>query len=78
MKISTVSLEDKKIILDSLGYSLSDEGIVIDTTGDPKICPFTGEELNLHDLAIVPGSTILINANPNAISSYLTYLDSVN
>lgn len=71
-----VSEEDKKVILDVLGYEVNGEGLVLKKgTKEPVICPYSKEEINFKDASILPwNSHILINYSVLSLSEYLTLL----
>ncbi|ODS41553.1 MAG: hypothetical protein A7315_00030 [Candidatus Altiarchaeales archaeon WOR_SM1_79] len=64
--------DEKKILLDCLGYSVNKEGYIINAkTGDYHTCPITRERVPFKEASILPGSTLVINTTPLTISEYL-------
>lgn len=69
--------ENRVKVLKKLGYDLDDEGYII--KGDTKkevICKYGGERVHINTAAILPGSVIVINANPVTMAEY--FMDVVN
>jgi len=65
--------EEKKILLDCLGYSVKDDGYIANAkTGDYHTCPITRERVLFKEASILPGSTLVINTTPLTISEYLS------
>ncbi len=69
--------EEKKILLDCLGYSVKGDGYITNAkTKDYHTCPITRERVLFKDASILPGSTLVINTTPLTISEYLSdYID---
>jgi hypothetical protein len=73
--VEIVSLKDmpddmKIFLLKELGYG-SDGIFVLDTNGNKHIDKYIDEPVKISNMAILPGSTIIIDDNPLSISSYL-------
>lgn len=64
---------EKKVLLDTYGYSVNDKGIIVySNTKKPVICRYSGKEVKFSDASIVPGSTaIVMNTDAGTISAYL-------
>ncbi|MBI2523008.1 hypothetical protein HYW19_01335 [Candidatus Woesearchaeota archaeon] len=65
-----LSKEDKKILLETLGYTVDKEGFVLSANKDREICPFTNNPIKLEDASIMPGSLIIMNTTPVTLSEY--------
>lgn len=58
-------------VLKKLGYSINSKGYVIDSiTKEPLICIYSEENVHIDTAAILPGSTLIINANNLTMSQY--------
>ena len=62
--------EDKAILLKLMDYS-SDGKRVLKGDGSPYVDPFTGGEVLLSNMAVFPGSWIVIDYNPASINGYI-------
>ena len=63
--------EDRLVVLKKLGYELNDVGYVISSkTKKELICKYSGEKIHINNAAILPGSVIIINANPLTMAEY--------
>lgn len=58
------------MLLKELGYN-SDGGFVIDKKGEKVLDRYTMEPVLITNLAILLGSTIILDNNPLSISSFL-------
>lgn len=70
-----VSIEDmpndfKIILLQELGYN-SDGTFVLDENGEKCLDKYTEEPVRIDNMAILPGSTIILENNPLSLSSFL-------
>jgi len=76
VKFVGISEENKRILLDVLGYKVDKEGIIlIKKTKKPYICPITQEKIYLKNASILPlNSHIIINTSALSISEYLSLL----
>lgn len=59
----------KTVLLKELGYD-SDEVFVLDKNGEKCLDKYTGEPLKIDNMAILPGSAIILDNNPLSISSF--------
>lgn len=57
-------------LLQELGFD-SDGTFVIDEAGNKILDRYTSEPVRLSNMAIFPGSTIILDDNPLSISSFL-------
>jgi len=76
VKFIEISEENKRILLDVLGYGVDKEGIIlVRETKEPYICPITQEKVYLRNASILPfNSSIVINTSALSISEYLSLL----
>lgn len=73
-----VQLDNEKRIqvLNKLGYELDDEGYVIySDTKKEVICKYSKIKVHINTAAILPGSVIIINANPVTMAEYFMDTD---
>lgn len=70
ISIKDMPKELKIALLKNLDYD-SDGEFVLDTNGKKHLDRYTGEEIKLDNMVILPGSTIVLDNNPLSISSYL-------
>ncbi|MBI4182300.1 MAG: hypothetical protein HY520_05025, partial [Candidatus Aenigmarchaeota archaeon] len=53
-----LSMEEQKILLDTLGYDVDESGFILSKeSGSPHICPLTKEKVLLNEASVLPGST---------------------
>lgn len=76
-----ISLKDmpndlKIMLLRELGYN-SDGIFVLDKKGEKCTDRYTNEPIRLDNMAILPGSTIILDNNPLSISSFLEEFEDV-
>lgn len=60
----------KIMLLNQLGYN-SDGTFVLNEKGEKYLDRYTNEPIKIGNLAIFPGSTIILDNNPLSISSFL-------
>lgn len=65
-----VSDRDKEIILQLMEYR-SDGSKVLNQDGTPYKDPFTGGDVKLSNMAVFPGSWIVIDYNPSSLNGYI-------
>jgi len=70
VSIKSLSAEQKKLLLKELGYD-SDGMFVIDEEGSRVLDKYINEPVNISNMLILPGSTIILDNNPLSIASYL-------
>ena len=62
---------DRTKVLEKLGYSISDNGFVIDSkTKKEVVCKYTKKGVHINTAAILPGSNLIINATPLTMAQY--------
>lgn len=72
MEISSlkdVEVPSKIALLKELGYD--SDGKYVYKDGNKFLDKYTEEEIKVENIAILPGSTIIIDDNPLSIASYL-------
>jgi hypothetical protein len=70
LSIKDMPLECKVLLVQELGYQ-SDGTYVLEKTGDVLLDMYTKEPVQISNMAILPGSTIILDDNPLSIASYL-------
>lgn len=72
----TLNEKQKTVLLKALDYSVDKNGIILDKTGRPHICPYTKKEVLFKNASIMSGSVIVMNTSSLTISEYITdYVD---
>lgn len=76
VKFVHVDNDQKKRILELLGYEVTEKGFLKKDKKD-YFCPITKSKVHLETASILPGSILVINTNPLSISEYLSeYLEN--
>ena len=70
VSIKEMSTELKQRLLKELGYD-SDGTYVLDSEGEKVLDRYTKEPIVISNMAILPGSSIILDNNPLSISSFL-------
>jgi len=70
LSIKDMSKEFKIFLVKELGFN-SDGTYVQDEKGEKILDRYTNEPVKLDNMAILPGSTIVLDNNPLSIASYL-------
>lgn len=70
LSIKDMPFDCKLLLLQELGFS-SDGTFVLDNKGERLIDIYTKEPVQVSNMAILPGSTIIVDDNPLSIASYL-------
>ena len=68
--LKDLNVNEKINLLKELGYD-SDGELVLDKEGNPVIDKYVGVKVNLNNMLIFPGSTIILDNNPVSISEYI-------
>lgn len=63
--------EFKVALLKALSYDVDKDGFVIDSNGKRVIDEYVDRPVRLENMAIFPGSTIVMDDNPLSIASYI-------
>lgn len=69
-EIIILSNEEKKLLLEVLGYKVTEEGIILNANNEEVICPFTKKVVRLETASLMPGSLIIMNTTPLTLSEY--------
>jgi len=70
LSIKNMPVSCKIFLLQELGFS-SDVTFVLDKKGERVLDKYTNEPVRLANMAILPGSTIILDDNPLSIASFL-------
>jgi len=70
ISLKQVSLNSKILLLKELGYT-SDGDFVLDLKGERLIDKYADIPIRVNNMAIFPGSTIILDNNEFSIASYL-------
>ena len=68
--IKDMPKELKVMLLDELGYS-SDGTFVLNKNGEKYLDKYIGKPIKIDNMAIFPGSTIILDNNSLSVSSFL-------
>jgi len=69
-EVLSLSEKDLKLLLEILGYKISENKNILDSEGNEVVCPFTKDKIQLDNLSIMPGSIVLMNTTPVTLSEY--------
>lgn len=73
IRFKTINIEEKRVLLDILGYEIGEGGIILDkTTNKEYLCPITGEAVFIENASILPGSTVVIKTSELSLAEYFT------
>jgi len=73
IKFESIGIEEKKVLLDILGYDVNEDGLILDReTGREYICPYTDRVVFVENASVLPGSTVVINTTELSLAEYLT------
>lgn len=70
VSLADVPKELRTMLLRELGFD-SDGTFVLDDKGEKHLDKYTNEPIKTDNMAILPGSTIILANNPLSISSFL-------
>jgi len=70
ISLKDMPLSCKILLLQELGFS-SDGTFVLDKNGERVLDKYTDEPVRIDNMAILPGSTLILDNNPLSISSFL-------
>ncbi len=68
--IVKVNLEEKKAILEMLGYDIDNGKLIINETQKIHKCPINKRPVTLEEASIVPGSTLVIKSDAISFAEY--------
>ena len=72
-EINLVQLDNKRRlqVLEKLGYGVNNGGYIIyNDTKKEVICKYSGVKVHINTAAVLPGSVVVINANPITMAEY--------
>lgn len=73
IKFEEIGIEEKKILLDVLGYEIGEAGIILDKeTKKEHICPITESVVFIENASVLPGSSVVINTSELSLAEYFT------
>lgn len=73
IKFENITIEEKKVLLDILGYEVGDGGIILNKeTKKEHICPITQSVVFVENASILPGSTVVIKTSDLSLAEYIT------
>ncbi len=70
MSLKDMPVNCKILLLEELGFG-SDGTYVLNKNGEQVLDKYIGEPIKIESMAILPGSTLILDDNPLSISSYL-------
>jgi len=70
LSIKNMTLHFRILLLQELGYS-SDGTFVLDKKGNRVFDKYVNEPVRLSNMAMLPGSTIILDDNPVSIAAFL-------
>lgn len=73
IKFEEIGIEERKILLDILGYEVDEGGIILNKETKKKhVCPITGDVVFIENASILPGSTVVIKTSELSLAEYFT------
>jgi hypothetical protein len=69
-KILNLTNEEKRVLLDALGYDVDEESYIIDSQGNKVIDKYSDIPVKLERASILPGSTVIVDTNTFSLSEY--------
>ncbi len=70
LTIKTAPKEFRLELLKSLGYGVDVEGVYVTKDGEQVIDKYIDKPVRFDNMAIFPGSTIVIDDNPLSVAAY--------
>ncbi len=70
VELVELDTNDREKALEKLGFSIDGEGYVKDGSNNYVVCKYTAQKVHLSTAAILPGSLLIINANPLSMAQY--------
>ncbi len=70
LELIELNVSERVKALERLGYSLNNEGYVLDKDNKEITCDYTNERVHIKTAAILPGSLLIINATPLSMARY--------
>ncbi len=78
ISIRAAPKEFKVKLLQALGYDVDPEGIYVTKDGKPVVDKYINKAVRVENMAILPGSTIVIDDNPVSIASYFEEYEEIS
>lgn len=75
LKLVQLNNGDRIKALNKLGYTLDEEGYVLNSKKKEVICKYSKERVHINTAAILPGSILVINATPLTMAEYFAEQD---
>jgi hypothetical protein len=76
IKLVQLGNDERISVLKKLGHDLDNDGYVLEKKSKNRlICKYSKEVIHINNAAILPGSLIIINANPITMAEY--FLDNL-
>lgn len=73
IKFQGIGYEEKKVLLDILGYEVGEDGLILDKlTKKEHMCPITKEVVFIENASVLPGSTVVIRTTEFSLAEYFT------
>ncbi len=73
IKFEEIGIEERKILLDILGYEVGDGGMILNKkTKEKHVCPITGDVVFVENVSILPGSSVVIKTSELSLAEYFT------
>ncbi len=76
--IKNAPKEFKVALLKELGYEVDKDAIHVIQDGKPVVDKYVHKEVRVGNVAIMPGSTIVLDDNPVSIASYFEEYGDTN
>lgn len=73
LELVTIKNAPKEVrlrLLKALGYDVDKEGVYVTKDGKPAIDQYVKKPVRFGNMAILPGSTVVLDDNPVSIASY--------
>ena len=70
LELIELEVDERTNVLEKLGYTIDEEGFVVDSEQKEVICKYTEEKVHIKTAAILPGSLLVINATPLSMARY--------
>jgi hypothetical protein len=70
VELRTMTRHDKALLVKELGYA-SDGTKVLRADQTPYLDPYTNDPVTLDNMAILPGSIVILDNNPVSLACYI-------
>ena len=75
VSLKEMPLDVRINVLRQLGYSIDEHNFVIDASGNPVIDKYIDKKVDISNMLILPGSTVILDDNPLSLTAYLEEYD---